>query len=190
MTARNVHVVLVGMMGAGKTTVGRRLAKVLGRPFVDADEAFIASTGRTIAEVFADDGEPAFRALESTLLQRLLAVREPMVVAAGGGVVIAAGNRRRLLQRDVLVVHLHAEPAFLASRAEAKAHRPLLAAGDTAAVIGRLYDERQAWYREIADLSIDIAPFHEWGSNPKKAMAEHIAQAVLAHESTAEEVDR
>ena len=173
-----MHVALVGMMGSGKTTVGRRAAKVLGRPFVDADEAFIPRYGRTVAEVFAADGEAAFRRLEAELLAELLDVAEPLVVACGGGVVTTEGNRRRLCQPDVHVVWLRADPAFLASRALAKPDRPLLAGEDQRAVLERLHGERLAWYEEVADDVLDIADFHEWGSQPKRAMAERIAELV------------
>ncbi len=172
------HVVLVGMMGSGKTTVGRRAAKLLGRPFVDADEAFIVRFGRTVAAAFADDGEEGFRAMESELLAELLAVREPLVIATGGGVVVREENRKRLSDPDVFVVLLHAEPAFLASRAKEAAHRPLLAVDDPAAVLQRLHDERAAWYREVADEVLDVSSFHEWGSSPKRAMADRVATLV------------
>lgn len=173
-----MHVALVGLMGAGKTTVGRRAAKLLDRPFVDADEAFIPRYGRTVAEVFAADGEPGFRRLEAELLADLLDVATPIVLACGGGVVTTEGNRRRLCAPDVHVVWLRAEPAFLASRIQAKDDRPLLAAGDPIAVLERLHAERESWYAEVADEVLDIASFHEWGSQPKGAMAERIAELV------------
>lgn len=169
------HVALVGLMGSGKTSVGRRLAKLLDRPFVDADEGFVARYGRTVADVFATDGEDTFRTMESELLVELLDVRDPLVVATGGGVVIREENRARLGQDDVTVVLLHAEPRFLASRARAKAHRPLLAGEDPAAVLARLYDERIGWYREVADHVVEVEPFHDEGE-PKSSMAERVAE--------------
>ena len=176
MTAR--HVALVGLMGAGKTTVGRRTARLLGRPFVDADEAFIPRYGRTVAQVVTADGEPAFRALEAELLGEVLAVLTPLVLATGGGVVTGAENRRLLEGGNVQVVYLHADPAFLASRVRAKEDRFLLADGDPAAVLARLYDERDSLYRDVADEVIEVGSFHEWGSEPKKAMAQRIAELV------------
>ena len=178
MTAPEAHVALVGLMGAGKTTVGRRAAKLLGRPFVDADEAFIPRFGRTVAETFAADGEPGFRDQEATLLVEVLAVTTPLVLATGGGVVTRDANRTRLAAADVLVVYLHADPAFLASRTQAKADRFLLAGDDPAAVLSRLYAERDAWYRLVADEVLEVGSFHEWGSQPKRAMAERVAQVV------------
>ena len=83
------HVVLVGLMGSGKTTVGRRLAARLGRDFIDADDALAEITDRTIAEIFATDGEDAFRAIEADVLEELLEHHQPTVIASGGGVVLA-----------------------------------------------------------------------------------------------------
>jgi shikimate kinase len=174
------HVALVGLMGAGKTTVGRRAARLLGRPFVDADEAFIPRYGKTVAEVFASDGEATFRRMEAELLTEVLDVRTPLLVATGGGVVTVEGNRSRLAAEDVYVVYLHAEPAFLASRTAAKADRFLLAGQDPTEVLSRLYGERDALYREVADEVLEVASFHEWGSQPKKAMAQRIAELVAA----------
>lgn len=174
---------LVGLMGAGKTTVGRRVARLLGRPFVDADEAFIPRYGRTVGEVFAAEGEPAFRALESELLGEVLDVATPLVLATGGGVVIREENRRRLRGDDVYVIYLHAEPAFLASRTQSKPDRFLLAGDDPLAVLTRLYEQRDALYREVAAEVLEVGSFHEWGSQPKRAMAVRITELVRAHES-------
>src|SRR5688572_20747976 len=101
-------------MGAGKTTIGRRVAALLDRPFVDADDELVERTGRTIREWFEEDGQQAFRKVEAELLHSLLDAGEPAVVATGGGVVIAEENRRRLAADDVTVIWLHGEPAFLA----------------------------------------------------------------------------
>ena len=179
------HVALVGLMGAGKTTVGRRTARLLGRPFVDADEAFIPRYGRTVAEVFATDGEPAFRALEADLLAEVLAVTTPLLLATGGGAVITERNRQRLSRPDVAVIYLHADPAFLASRTRAKADRFLLAGSDPVEVLTRLYEERDQWYREVATDIVEVASFHEWGAQPKRAMAERVAELVRAREAGA-----
>ena len=175
---------LVGMMGSGKSTVGKRLAKRLDRPFVDADHDLEATLGRTIAQVFEQDGEDAFRSEEARHLHRLLGADVPTVVAAGGGVVLQADNRARLGEGDVTVVWLDAEPAFLASRAEAKPHRPLLAQGASARdVFERLDRERRPLYEEVADVTIDVQPFHAEEAKPKAAMADRLAELVLAHEA-------
>ncbi|MFP5255999.1 MAG: shikimate kinase [Acidimicrobiia bacterium] len=181
------HVVLVGLMGSGKTTVGRRLAAALDRHFIDADEALEEITDRTVAAVFAEDGERGFRAIEADVLEELLEHHEPAVIASGGGVVLNGENRRRLQQPSVTTVWLHASPAFLASRAQAKPHRPLLA-GDASPreVLERLHAERADLYREVADVVVDVEPFHRAEDKPKRALAAHIAELVLAHEAAAE----
>lgn len=178
------HVVLVGLMGSGKTTVGRRLAARLERAFVDADEALEEIADRTIAEVFAEDGERGFRAIEADVLVELLEHHEPTVIASGGGVVLSGENRRRLRQPSVTTVWLDASPAFLASRVQAKPHRPLLAGEETPRqVLERLHGERAPLYREVADLVVNVEPFHRDEEKPKKALAARIAELVLAHEA-------
>jgi shikimate kinase len=170
-------------MGAGKTTAGRRAARLLGRAFVDADEAFVPRYGRTVADVVAGEGEATFRKWESELLEELLAVESPLVVATGGGVVLAPANRALLAASSVLVVYLHADPAFLASRISAKPDRFLLAGADPAEVLHRLHAERDPLYRAVADEVLEVAAFHEWGSQPKRALAERIAELVHAREA-------
>lgn len=182
------HVVLVGLMGSGKTTVGRRVAAALDRHFVDADEALEAITDRTVAEVFAEDGERGFRAIEADVLEELLEHHEPAVIASGGGVVLNGENRHRLRQANVTTVWLDASPAFLASRAQAKAHRPLLAGPESPrAILERLHAERAELYREVADVVIDVEPFHRQEEHPKRALAARIAELVLAHEAALEQ---
>jgi shikimate kinase len=174
-------VVLVGLMGSGKTTVGRRLAARLDRPFVDADEALEARAGRSIADIFETDGEEAFRDLESEVLAWLLAAPQPGVIASGGGVVLRPENRKLLSAHDVTVVWLDAGPAFLASRVERKAHRPLLA-GEVSPVevLERLHQERAPLYAEVADHVVGVEPFHESSDKPKRALAERIADLLGA----------
>jgi shikimate kinase len=109
--------VLIGMMGSGKTTVGRVLAERLGRGFVDSDEVIQSRTGRTVREIFESDGEAAFRVLETDALLDALEWREPLVVAAAGGVVLAEENRQALRQGAARIVWLTAPVAVLAARA-------------------------------------------------------------------------
>lgn len=177
-----LHVALVGLMGSGKTTVGRRAARLLGRTFVDADEAFVPRYGRSVADVVAQEGEESFRDKEAELLAELLAVESPLVVATGGGVVVRESNRTLLRQPGVFVVYLHADPAFLASRAREKPDRFLLAGDDPAEVLARLDAERDALYREVADEVLEVASFHEWGSQPKQAIARRITELVQSLE--------
>lgn len=152
------HVVLVGMMGAGKSTVGRRLAARLGRSFVDLDIELEQRSGRSVRAWFAESGEAAFRSAETGLLGDVLAAREPVVAAAGGGVVCRAENRARLSEPDVAVVWLDAPASFLASRLAAQGaggDRPLLDA-DPRSALERLHAERGAWYAEVADVTVAV----------------------------------
>src|SRR5881409_3853249 len=95
-SATSSHVVLVGMMGAGKTSVGRQLAECLGRPYLDSDEQVEEHTGRTVPEIFGRGGEAAFRAEESRALAHAVSRLQPVVLSAAGGSVLAAGNRKVL----------------------------------------------------------------------------------------------
>lgn len=173
------HVVLVGLMGSGKTTVGKKVAKLAGLRFVDADVELEARTGRSVADWFATEGEDGFRVAEAELLDGLLASEERLVVGAGGGVVVRSGNRSRLAADDVTVVYLHGEPAFLASRVQQKAHRPLLEDQDPRELFDTMYADRDGWYREVADVVIEVRPHHEAGEKPKWRMAESIVEALV-----------
>jgi shikimate kinase len=119
------HLALVGLMGAGKTSVGRACARRLDRLFVDTDEIVETSSGRSIAEIFAHDGEAAFRALERVAVAQTCAASTPTVIACGGGAVLDAENRR-ILRASCCVVWLRVAPAALAVRIGAGAGRPLL----------------------------------------------------------------
>lgn len=178
------HVVLVGLMGSGKTTVGRRLAARLDRHFVDADAALEEIADRSIADIFEHDGERSFRDLETDTFEELLEHHEPCVIASGGGLVLRSDNRTRMRRRDLTVVFLDASPAFLASRVAGKPHRPLLHGAEPVRdVLDRLHNERAPLYAEVADLTVSVEPFHATQEKPKRALAEHIAELVLAHEA-------
>jgi shikimate kinase len=172
------HVVLVGLMGVGKSTVGRRLAKELQRPFADVDEQIELKVGVTIPNLFSEQGEPAFRALEATMLAELLARPAPLVLAAGGGVVSSAGNRAALAAADAYVVWLRASAGFLAARTD-PTHRPLLA-GNATGALARLLAERAPLYEQVADVAVDVEPFHTGDDKPKRALARHIAALVAS----------
>jgi shikimate kinase len=148
------HVVLVGLMGAGKSTVGALLADGLGRPFVDTDEVVEATAGRTVAELFADGGESAFRDLERAAIADVCASPDPLVIACGGGAVLDAENRR-VLSRSGVVVWLRASPAHLASRVDDDRARPLLATGSAVATLERLARVRAPAYEAVADAVVD-----------------------------------
>jgi shikimate kinase len=149
------HVVLVGLMGAGKTTVGTRLATRLGRRLVDSDALIEARTGRTVREIFRDDGEDAFRTLETSALLDALHSTEPLVIAAAGGVVLRPENRAALRDADALVVWLVARPTVLVERVRSGGHRPLLD-DDPEGTLQRMSVEREPWYREVADAVVDV----------------------------------
>jgi shikimate kinase len=148
------RIILVGMMGAGKTTVGRRLAERLGWSYLDSDAEVAASTGRTVPELFAEDGEDAFRAAESRVLADALGGRDPVVVSAAGGVVLSDGNRK-LLQESGTVVWLRADPALLARRVGDGSGRPLLGQ-DPAAVLSELERARRGLYASVASVTVDV----------------------------------
>jgi shikimate kinase len=169
------HVVLVGLSGTGKTSVGRRVAALLDCPFVDADEAIEARAGRTVRDIFADDGEAAFRSLEATVMAELLSTAPPTVIAAGGGAVLAASTRGRLQAPEVFVVWLTAAPEFLASRITKTVHRPLLD-GDPVATLTRLAAERAGLYAQVADATYDVQPAHR--AAPKAEAKDNIARSI------------
>ncbi len=144
---------LVGMMGAGKTTVGRQLARRLGKAFHDSDQEIEARTGVQVAVIFEIEGEAGFRKRESEALERLVAL-ENSVLATGGGAVLDPQNRARLKQRG-FVIYLHAQPKDLWQRTRHDKNRPLLRTADPRARIDELYRARDPLYREIADLVVE-----------------------------------
>lgn len=149
------HLVLVGLMGAGKTTVGERCAARLGRPFVDTDDLVEALAGRSVEALFAD-GEPEFRALERQAVADACASPAPLVIACGGGAVLDPDSRRRL-RTSGFVAWLRAEPSVLAERvASDDTVRPLLAARGPATVtrLAGLADARAAAYEAVADVRV------------------------------------
>ncbi len=144
-------VVLVGMMGAGKSTIGRRLAARLHLPFLDADTEIEAAAGMTIPEIFEVHGEPHFRDGEARVIARLLE-GGPAVLATGGGSFMREETRRRVADRAVSI-WLKADADVIMRRVKRRADRPLLRTVDPAATVERLIDEREPIYRH-ADLTI------------------------------------
>jgi shikimate kinase len=141
------------MMGAGKTTVGRLLARRLKRSFYDTDEEIERRCGVRIPVIFDIEGEAGFRARETQVIAELCAL-DNAVLATGGGAVLADDNRRAIAARGV-VVYLHARPPHLWQRVRHDRNRPLLAAADPQKKLEELYAERDPLYREVADLVID-----------------------------------
>ena len=162
------NLVLIGMMGAGKTVVGQLLSKRLGRPFADTDAMIEAEAGRTITELFADEGERGFRAREAEAVRWVSALRG-QVVAVGGGAILDPGNLTALRATGDLVL-LDATPAALAERCTASGTRPLLAdADDIEARLARILDRRRPAYHRAAAHIVDTT-----GRTP-----EQVAEAVL-----------
>lgn len=149
---RPCRVVLLGMMGSGKTTLGRELSRRTGWLYRDNDELLMEATGRTARDL-ADDGPEELRRAEAAALQAALRTPEPALVAAAGGVVLD-GRLRDLLRREGLVVWLRARARTLAERAGRGSHRPWLDA-DATAWIARTAAEREPLYREVAALELD-----------------------------------
>jgi shikimate kinase len=143
---------LIGLPGAGKSTVGRILAARLGWPFHDLDAGIEAAAGRTVAEIFEHEGETGFRQRESRMLSEIDG--EGTVVACGGGVVVEPGNRA-LLKERFITAWLEVEPAEAARRlAHGAESRPLLRDGTVAGRLQALLREREFWYREVSSLAL------------------------------------
>ncbi len=141
-------IVLVGMMGAGKTTVGRELARRLHRRFVDSDHEICARTGVSVPVIFDVEGEAGFRRRESQVIDDL-SQEQDLVLATGGGVVLAEENRKVLSER-CLVIYLDVPPAVLWERTRHDRNRPLLQVEDPRGRIESLYRERDPLYRAVA----------------------------------------
>lgn len=154
------HLVLVGLMGAGKSTVGARCAARLDREFVDVDDVVVTLARRPVAEIFATEGESAFRAIEHDALADVCASPQPLVIACGGGAMGDAENRRTVRAHG-FVVWLTADPATLATRVgggSAQNPRPLLAGDDApVATLERLATLRAPAYEAAAHAVVDTA---------------------------------
>jgi shikimate kinase len=159
-------IVLVGLMGAGKTSVGKRLARTLGTPFQDADEEIVLAAGMSVADIFATYGEPRFRDLERRVVARMLN-QPPMVLALGGGAFIDGQTRERV-KASATSVWLRADLDTLVARTmRKKGTRPLLEQGDPRDTLARLMEQRYPIYAE-ADYTVDTA------NEPHEAVIERI----------------
>jgi shikimate kinase len=165
-------VALVGLMGAGKTTIGRRLAAALNLPFVDADEEIAAAAGLSIAEIFAKHGEGEFRRGERMVIERLLS-EAPHILATGGGAFVNP-DTRALMKQKAISVWLKAPLDVLMKRVARRDDRPLLREDDPRAVMQKLIDQRYPLYAE-ADLTV------ETGTGPHNAAVADIVNALRAH---------
>lgn len=170
-------VVLVGLMGCGKSSIGRRLATKLALPFIDADEEIERVAQKSISEIFSDHGEAFFRDRESKVIARLLA-HGPQVLATGGGAFITPGTRQLILDTG-LSVWLRAELPVLMRRVAKRDTRPLLKGGDPETVMRNLMDARYPIYAE-ADLTVESRDV------PHDSIVAEIIEALSRHPALAQ----
>ncbi|WP_375452653.1 shikimate kinase [uncultured Devosia sp.] len=164
--------VLIGMMGAGKTTVGRRLANQLGRSFLDSDEEIEKAAQMSIPEIFEQRGEPEFRAGETRVIARVLKDRD-IVLATGGGAFVNA-ETRGLVKAEAVSVWIKADFNLLFARVSRRSNRPLLRTANPRATLQALIEERYPIYGEadVTVISRDV---------PQDVVAGDLIEAVLAH---------
>jgi shikimate kinase len=173
-----VSIVLVGLMGAGKSSIGRRLATRLGMPFKDADAEVEAAAGCSIEEIFERFGEAAFRDGESRVIKRLLA-EPPHVLATGGGAFMDP-ETRSLIRAEAISVWLRADLELLVARTSRRSHRPLLKQADPREVLSRLIEERYPVYGE-ADIVVDT------DESPQDVMVDRVMAGLRRHLAAAAE---
>ena len=147
-------VILTGFMGTGKSSVGRVLARMTGLTYVDLDALIVAQAGKSINEIFAEQGEAAFRALESVMLQNLCR-QQGIILSTGGGAVLSSVNRA-VMKAEGMVINLTAPVPVIRERLRHATNRPLLQDGAASDNIERMLGEREACYAE-ADIRIDTA---------------------------------
>jgi shikimate kinase len=157
VTSPPKNIVLIGFMGCGKSTVGRELQQRLGYPLVDMDHLIEERAGKPITAIFADEGETAFREMETALLRELNDPTGPRRIISTGGGVIGREENRALLKELGYVVWLHAPSQVILARTAKSHNRPLLLTEDPAAKIEALMQERRPLYEETAHLKLDTA---------------------------------
>lgn len=165
--------VLVGLMGAGKSSIGRRLAQRLGVDFLDADNEIESAAGRTIPEIFQELGEPAFRDGERRVIRRLLEDRKPHVLATGGGAFMAPDTRAAIKAKG-LSLWLKADLDTLFERVSRRSNRPLLKTADPKETLRALMEVRYPIYAD-ADIVVETQRV------PIETTVEKVYQAVVAH---------
>ncbi len=163
---RQGNIFLVGLMGAGKTSVGRMLAKRMGKDFYDADAEIEHVTGVSIPVIFDIEGETGFRGREEKMIEKLTAL-QGIVLATGGGAVLSPANRARLCTGG-RVIYLRATPEDLWRRTRRSRNRPLLQSANPLARLRELHAQRDPLYQEVADLTVDT------GSQSVGVLTSHI----------------
>ncbi|HLE92995.1 MAG: shikimate kinase AroK [Sulfuricaulis sp.] len=153
--SRADNIFLIGAMGAGKSTIGRHLAELLGKEFQDSDQEIEKRTGASIPLIFEIEGEAGFRIRESSILDDLTR-KSNMVLATGGGVILSADNRRILHARGV-VVYLHAPLDTILQRTRRDRHRPLLQTADRRRTLEAILKAREPIYQQTADIVVETA---------------------------------
>jgi shikimate kinase len=167
---------LVGLMGAGKTTVGRALARKAEKTFYDSDQEIEARTGVRVATIFDIEGEQRFRDRESCVIAELVKLND-IVMATGGGAVLREENRRALMHNGT-VIYLRANIDDLLARTQHDRNRPLLQIANPRAKLASLFEERDPLYREIADLIIDTT------QQNVNMLVSHLEEQLLARNRT------
>lgn len=167
------NVYLVGLMGAGKSTVGRILAQALKRPFIDSDEEIIARTGASIATIFELEGEAGFREREARVIQDLT-LKQNVVLATGGGAILSEPSRA-LLKKNGFVVYLSSTPERLLVRTRYDKKRPLLQQEDPLAILKKLHEIRHPLYLETAHVEMKT------GSGQVNQVAMQVVEALIQH---------
>ncbi len=165
---KSENIYLVGLMGAGKTTIGRQLAKNLGLPFYDSDKAIEESTGVDIPTIFEFEGENGFRDREQKMLQQLTQLNG-IVLATGGGAILREENRQ-LLKENGFIVYLQCSVDRIFERTRRDTQRPLLKTENPKERIETLFTEREPLYRSCADFIVDT------GIMQSKAVVNHILE--------------
>ena len=173
--AADQTIVLIGLMGAGKTTIGKRLAKQIGREFVDSDAEIEQAAACSIADIFAIHGETIFRDLEKRVIKRLL--ETPNTVLATGGGAWMQPEVRAMIKENAVSIWLKADLDTLTERVERRDHRPLLEQGDKREILSGLMEKRYPIYAE-ADLTV------ESGAGPHEEVVDKVVQTIQDHLSS------
>jgi shikimate kinase len=173
---KSINIYLIGLMGAGKTSVGRMLGQRLQLPFYDSDHEIERITGVKIPTIFEIEGEAGFRAREEKIIEQLTAL-DGIILATGGGAILSAQNRERLQSRGQ-VIYLCATPEDLWRRTRRDRNRPLLQTANPLAKLQELHQQRDPLYRSSANLIVDT------GTQSLSSLIQHILTLIPKHSSS------